>query len=742
MQGAEVPLISVNENENKPHEEDYSQFSGFKNWTIQAWRFTVASGALAGFLILLTNIITLAVMYGKFRVIDYTITFFTGSCDTASTVTIASHVVINILSTILLAASNFSMQCLSSPTRKEVDAAHARKHWLSIGTPTIRNLYFVSKQKALLWLILAISSFPLHMFWNSTVFQTRMTNNYLAVTITEDFLHGGSWEIPSGAPDLSFQDYTIEGAENVPQYHSIIQGLQQKATSRNSENSTSELEFLTVEQCIKAYGQDQLSNRQHVLLVVDSNATSSVNTDSSLLAIYYNTYTVAEDTHFLFLWMCQALSVGDLINGGEWSCPSELLKNNVDNWIPGNSGANGAVMGSQQNAPVRHCYSQKAPEQCKANLVPTFLIVVIICNVIKLACFGCALLISKKDQPLCTTGDAIQSFLQQPDPHTQGRCLVAKYEYEKLGYRLREWVPRLSTVGDLWNGGSWRWAKAVGWYQWLFYLLSVAVVIIIAGFKYDPLGMGQGSASLDPAIVSLGLGKPHQSFTVTDSGVANILTGFLTANTPQIIVSYVYLGLNNILTTILVMVEWCSYTAGPKTQAKGLRVSSPVAGTEQRSTYTLSVPLKWAIPVSICIAVLHWAVSETLFLAQIDVYDVNTRQIDLGTSVTDVFYSLLPKYITVAIGSALVITLVCIGMFASYPGTMPLAGCCSASIAAACQPSRPRGDGVPGRFPEDLAYKKLQWGVLETCEEDLGSGIGHATFGTEVSPLVEGKLYA
>lgn len=319
---------------------------------------------------------------------------------------------------------------------------------------------------------------------------------------------------------------------------------------------------------------------------------------------------------------------------------------------------------------------------------------------------------------------------------------MAKYEYEKLGYRLREWVPRLSTVGDLWDGGRWRWAKAVRWYQWIFYLLSVAVVIIIAGFKYDPLGFGQGSASLDPAIVSLGLGKPHQSFTVTNSGVSNILTGFLTANTPQVIVSYVYLGLNNILTTILAMVEWCSYTAGPKTQAKGLRVSSPAAGTEQRSTYTLSVPLRWAIPVSICIAVLHWAVSETLFLARVDVYDVNTRQIDLEASVTDVFYSLLPKYITVAIGSVLVITLVCIGMLGRYPDTMPLAGCCSASIAAACQPSRPRDDGVPGRFPDDLAYKKLQWGILETSEEDIGSGIGHATFGTEVSPLVEGKLYA
>ena len=440
--------------------------------------------------------------------------------------------------------------------------------------------------------------------------------------------------------------------------------------------------------------------------------------------------------------MCPKPTAEELMNMSEWTCPSELLKNGLDNWIPGGSGANGAVLGSQHNAPVRYCYSQPVSEQCKANLVPTFLIVVIICNVIKMACFGCALYITKKRQPLCTTGDAIQSFIQQPDQYTQGRCLVFKYEYEKVGYRKREWVPRPTTVGDLWEGGRWRWGKAVRWWIWLFYIISVAVVILIAGFYYDPFGMGQGSEFLAPAVVGLGLGKPHQSFTVTSTGVSNILTGFILANTPQVIVSYIYLGLNNILTTILAMVEWCSYAAEKKVQAKGLRVSSPAPDTEQRSTYTLSVPWKWAIPMCVCIAVLHWAVSETLFFARIDVYDVNTNRIDPEASVIDIFYSLLPKYITVSLGSALLIILVAIGVFARYPGTIPLAGCCSASIAAACQPTRPRINGIPEKFPEDLAFSKLQWGVVKTSEDEVGSGIGHATFGTEVSPLVEGKLYA
>lgn len=734
MYSADIPLMSINEIDNEAPEESQLK-PKFKAWGLQTWRFTITSGALAASLILLVNIITLAVMYGKFSEDNYTITFFTGSCQTASTVTIVSHVIINVLSTILLAASNFSMQCLSSPTRKEVDSAHSRQRWLSIGTPNIRNLFFVSKAKSILWVVLGISSFPLHMFWNSTVFQTRATNNYLAVTVTEDFLHGASWTIPSGSPDGEYNELAIPGADKVPHYRAIVNDLQQKATKDN-------LESLSVTDCLKAYGQDQISDRKHVLLVVDNNATTFFD-NSSVLAIYYNLYTVAKDTAPLFLWICpSSVTESDVENEGAWTCPSNLLKSGVNDWVPGGAGANGAILGSQEDAPVRACYSQSAPEQCKANIVPIFLIVVVICNVIKLICFIFALRITRKDQPLCTTGDAIQSFIKEPDPHTQGRCLVSKHDYETIFHRSREWAQRPSNVADLLVGGRWRWGKSVRMWQWVFYVVVVCIVILIAGFHYDPLGLGTGSSKIAPAILGLGIGQPHQSYAITDSGVSNILTGFLSANTPQIIVSYIYLALNNIMTTMLAMNEWCSYFAGTKRLPKGLRVSSPVKKTEQKSTYTLSVPLKWGIPTCICIAVLHWAASETIFLARIDVYDVNSRNVDQESSVTNIFYSLMAKYILVAVGAALVITLVLISIFAKYPEPGILAGCCSASISAACQPIRVSVDGSQKRFPEDLPYKRLQWGVMEDTDAELGTDIGHATFGTSVSPLIPGKLYA
>ncbi|OJJ84492.1 uncharacterized protein ASPGLDRAFT_34996 [Aspergillus glaucus CBS 516.65] len=279
----------------------------------------------------------------------------------------------------------------------------------------------------------------------------------------------------------------------------------------------------------------------------------------------------------------------------------------------------------------------------------------------------------------------------------------------------------------------------------------------------------------------MGLGQAHLPFAFQVKAKHNVLAGFLKANVLQLLVSYIYLALNNILTTMLAMGEWCAYsscaergteaqTSSDKDQdedGKGLRVSSPAPNTAQRSTYTLSVPLKWGIPTTACIAVLHWLVSQMFFCASIDVYPLSSGA-DGGTgsgsgsdagsgapsSLYNTFYSPLAMVISVSLGSATLIVLLAVAIFKRYPGSIPLAGCCSASLAAACQPSRSfLGTGneeVTGEEEEvgvnDLVYKKLKWGVVEGAGDvdiDVDSGIGHATFAVGgVTPLMVGKLYA
>jgi hypothetical protein len=88
---------------------------------------------------------------------------YRGECETAKQLSIWVHLAINILSTLLLGGSNYCMQCISAPTRKEIDKAHAKGRYLDIGVPGYRNLQSIAVHKCVMWWILALSSIPLHL---------------------------------------------------------------------------------------------------------------------------------------------------------------------------------------------------------------------------------------------------------------------------------------------------------------------------------------------------------------------------------------------------------------------------------------------------------------------------------------------------------------------------------------------------------------------------------------------------
>ena len=90
-------------------------------------------------------------------------TIHRGPCHAIKQTGLWLHIAINVLSTMLLGASNYCMQCLCSPTRAEIDKAHARKTWLDIGIQSMRNLSKIGRMRMTLWIILAASSIPLHL---------------------------------------------------------------------------------------------------------------------------------------------------------------------------------------------------------------------------------------------------------------------------------------------------------------------------------------------------------------------------------------------------------------------------------------------------------------------------------------------------------------------------------------------------------------------------------------------------
>ncbi|KAJ5221343.1 uncharacterized protein N7469_010230 [Penicillium citrinum] len=328
---------------------------------LQGWRLQIVISIAAATIIFSINVASLLIIRAKYPLVHDSVAFYTGSCRIAGRPTIMAHFIINMMSTILQAASNFSMQCLNSPTRREVDAAHSKSIWLDIGTPSIRNIFHGSKAKGALWMLLGFSSFPLHMTWNSAVFETKVTNQCAVVLATEDFTHGANWQIPS-----KFDNTTGYGAE----FHDIIENLQRQILE-------DQLEQLSAEACFDAYNTDTLPSRRDLVIIANGSST-----DSSVLSVWENgsNYTTVS-----FVWLFSSIH------------PEE------SNIYYDDENFYGYIT-------LRKCYSQLEPERCKAVLL------VIVANFIKITSFILTLYITRRETPFCTLGDAIQSFQKSQMP--------------------------------------------------------------------------------------------------------------------------------------------------------------------------------------------------------------------------------------------------------------------------------------------------------------------------------------
>jgi hypothetical protein len=174
----------------------------------------------------------------------------------------------------------------------------------------------------------------------------------------------------------------------------------------------------------------------------------------------------------------------------------------------------------------------------------------------------------------------------------------------------------------------------------------------------------------------------------------------------------------------------------PTPVRKTLRVSAPVG--IQRSSYFVSMPLRYGIPLISTMSLLHWLISQSLFVVATTGYGgdgiagstIYTSAYSLQAIIAGLcplFQSTRALPLTVwskamCVGFVLTCALFVLG-FRQYPDTIPLVSSCSAAISAACHP--PEGD-------EDAAFFPLKWGVVtvETTGEEQ-SVPGHCSLSTD-----------
>jgi hypothetical protein len=213
----------------------------------------------------------------------------------------------------------------------------------------------------------------------------------------------------------------------------------------------------------------------------------------------------------------------------------------------------------------------------------------------------------------------------------------------------------------------------------------------------------------------------------------SLIANTIIANIPQLIFSTLYFAFNNIMSSMALAAEWSKYGIF----RKGLRLSWDPKSA-QRSSYFLSLPYRYAVPLMASSAILHWLISQSLFLVGIEAYDSDwkpTHQSDLTTR----GYTPAAIVCSLSLGVFMLICLLATGSKKLSSG-MPVAGSCSFAISAACHPRyNPNlelgNQGMGGDEGSELM--PVKWGAVA-----FGGVIGHCTFSSDEVDILElGHIY-
>ena len=224
----------------------------------------------------------------------------------------------------------------------------------------------------------------------------------------------------------------------------------------------------------------------------------------------------------------------------------------------------------------------------------------------------------------------------------------------------------------------------------------------------------------------LGAVSDHELVGRGFTGTAEaFLRTVLLANAPQLLFSFVYYLYNGLLTCMAVAEEQSHHGAA----RKSLRVSAPTG--DQRSTWFLSLPFRYGVPLIICSGLLHWFISQALFFVPVHLYN-DDGTVDPSNRFSRTGFSPNGIILAFTLASTLVAALAVIGFVNRSPGgerAVPLMSTCSAAITAACH--APEDD-------RDAHLLPVRWGVVSSEE-----GLRHCSFTTarDIEPPPEGVLF-
>ncbi|KAF4490123.1 hypothetical protein CGGC5_v003932 [Colletotrichum fructicola Nara gc5] len=676
------------------------------------------------------------------------------------------HLLINIFSSVMLASSNFFMQVLNAPTRSEVDAAHAQGRWVDIGVPSWRNAFILSRFKRLACLSLLLTSVPIHMIFNSSLFKIdKRMGDFHATIATEAFADGGSYFLP-GVSMITSELYR-EGNNNdtgwkrtfeddfgdtslLPSFQDLATNNFSKQTANMSEAATqvSNWDKLGLTDCQGLFGQSTctgLNNYRNLVIVLKGSGwkrSELWNLSASGEEVWQPIVPRDESNNLWFSSQCNMR--GTLSQNGYASCSTncdiffQWSKSKGDSrtflklsaWFPAHhneSNWNETLYSSVKNDfmlgfnsgdfELDHCRAEPRDNMCSIALAKPLLLVVVVSILVKISTCIVVMLVLGNEEPLVTLGDAVASFISiEPRPKfvsgLMTHNIVQDRErdgtiYEPLG--PRKWFRRQHHRSPTVSTGAW--VKA---YCLFIPGFIVLLFIVVGQFNIDISKWN----NTENAKVMAPIGR----------GSIHFLT-IIVANIPQLYLSSCYYAINSLITQMEMGWEWIV--------SQGTYY---VLGPSDYTTDPESLPDDAAITLGSSRA--HTLVLFLIGITMMICPTILSRQ--------------------------------------KLPGQMPVVGSNSMAIAAACRVSplsqvpthsneenttqdtelkelvSTTGEGVEGvkgaGTPKTMIYFPLKWGEVEMpknwhdqpegCRET--EGVGHLSFGTVLDnprPPKEGRLY-
>lgn len=509
------------------------------------WRSGVLLNLLLILVILIAGFVCLVVAGTRIALLVGDMELFTGSCSAVAGISWGLHALINVAVVVLLVGANYVFQVLSSPTRSEVALAHEKRKWLEIGVPSARNFRHIGRGRALLAILVLALAVATQIIYNALIFTTSTGYEYDIVAVKAAFLTGGQFSNASATNGAGLT-------------RTELLELQDAAASGQLSN-------LSTTACIDVFSASFNADYQALLLVLSSSGSSDSSSSNSLVAT-------------------ARAGIGA----------------SAEDDITSTDGSQVLVEGSE----VAYCLGERAATErdtCTLNLNGILFAAILGLNLVAFLATAASLLL-RRFEPLVTLGDAVTSFLRDPDPATRNNCLLTK---ENLRTGLGGW--------DFTEGKYWAPDRGHAWFrspsltQWLvagFWWLAAAgpaagvLALTLVGQQQQA---DDGSAST-PSTAST-------TMALTDFGTADYRTTYLTAAStpaaalalaaagPQVLLAGLYLATNALLTAFFLTRESARFAATSTSRRRPLRVSNarPV-GRQTTSLYlTLPRPVSWAL---------------------------------------------------------------------------------------------------------------------------------------------------